>query len=292
MEFSNGYSRVYPFATENVIGYINDMNLKNKDVLTVGSSLDQAFNSLLFGAKNVTVFDINENIDKYYELKKAAIMSLDRKELLNFLYNDFLNTKDYRQICKELRKNNIDAYYFWDENIVFDKKQDIKDNFFTKDVLPLKKILISNAYLLTDKLYNVLREKLQQKDVKIINGDIFNINNTLEKDEMFDAIFYSNVISSLQLIHNESDSYRFMKKSFIEGISHLNKDGILQYLYLYSISADDFSHYNKNYSTNNKVIERLEKIWRLLNNYQLDLIQVDSVADNGKDSVITYTKKK
>ena len=45
------FQKVYPFTTENIAGYFSSLNMHNKSVLTVGSSLDQAFNALIFGAK-------------------------------------------------------------------------------------------------------------------------------------------------------------------------------------------------------------------------------------------------
>lgn len=64
------YFKEYPFATENVSGYIKNICLKDKDVLTLGSSCDQAFNSLVCGAGNVTIFDINPEVKNYYLEKK------------------------------------------------------------------------------------------------------------------------------------------------------------------------------------------------------------------------------
>lgn len=55
----SGFESVYPFATENVLEYFATLNLKDQSVLTVGSSLDQLFNALVYGAKKVSVFDIN-----------------------------------------------------------------------------------------------------------------------------------------------------------------------------------------------------------------------------------------
>ena len=54
---------IYPFTTEMISGYFDKLDLKEKTVLTVGSSIDQGLNALLLGAKNVTVFDINPNIE-------------------------------------------------------------------------------------------------------------------------------------------------------------------------------------------------------------------------------------
>ena len=55
----NLFDCVYPFTTECISGYFDKLNLSNKEVLTVGSSLDQAFNALLCGAGKVTVMDIS-----------------------------------------------------------------------------------------------------------------------------------------------------------------------------------------------------------------------------------------
>lgn len=44
-----GFSKLYPFTTENIAGYIDNFNLKNKSLLTVGSSGDQVINAALKG---------------------------------------------------------------------------------------------------------------------------------------------------------------------------------------------------------------------------------------------------
>lgn len=59
------FSDVYPFTTEMISGYFDSIDSKDKDVMTAGSSLDQAYNAMLLGAKNITVYDINENVAKF-----------------------------------------------------------------------------------------------------------------------------------------------------------------------------------------------------------------------------------
>lgn len=65
MEKKN-FQSLYAFTTENIAGYITHMDIKDKDVLTLGSSCDQAFNSLLLDANGVTIFDINKKIEEFY----------------------------------------------------------------------------------------------------------------------------------------------------------------------------------------------------------------------------------
>lgn len=77
------FQKVYPFTTENIGEYFKRLDLKDKDVFTVGSSLDQAFNALLLGAKNITVFDLNANTEEFYKLKRDMILSVPREKLFS-----------------------------------------------------------------------------------------------------------------------------------------------------------------------------------------------------------------
>ena len=78
----SGFESVYPFATENVLEYFATLNLKDQSVLTVGSSLDQLFNALVYGAKKVSVFDINPYVKEYFEIKKQILLHSKRKNFV------------------------------------------------------------------------------------------------------------------------------------------------------------------------------------------------------------------
>ena len=69
------FQEVYPFTTEVISGYFNELDFKDKSVMTLGSSSDQAFNALLLGAKKITVYDINENTAKFGKLKRDVILN-------------------------------------------------------------------------------------------------------------------------------------------------------------------------------------------------------------------------
>src|SRR5574344_359586 len=112
---NNGFQNIYPFTTETISGYIENMDLKDKKVLTVGSSCDQALNSLLLGASDVTVFDINDKVQYFYELKRLLILSTPREDLVSEVlsYKDFSYSEDiFPQ--KQLEKMNL--YLKNDEN--------------------------------------------------------------------------------------------------------------------------------------------------------------------------------
>ena len=86
------FDKVYPFTTEMISGYFKEIDFKDKTVLTVGSSSDQAFNALLLGAKKIKVYDINVNTAKFGKIKKDIILnSSSRIEM----YQQVLSFKEF-----------------------------------------------------------------------------------------------------------------------------------------------------------------------------------------------------
>lgn len=207
------FQKVYPFTTENIGGYFKSLDLKDKDVFTVGSSLDQAFNALLLGAKNITVFDLNANTEEFYKLKRDMILSVPREDL-------------FSEILKQ-SKISLDP-----------------------DVFPKETVMHINPYLKNDYYYNVLREKLQEDRVSIVYGDIFNIDDYLE-NKKFDRMIFSNVLQYLDFFAKNEDPYQFLNKNFQRWKEYLNENGIMQLLYLYSFSMEDAKKINTNLSSYN-----------------------------------------
>ena len=79
------FRAVYPFTTENISGYIDEFDLKDKSLLTVGSSSDQVINAAFKGCRDITVLDKSVFAKEYFYLKKAAILKLNQEELFKFL---------------------------------------------------------------------------------------------------------------------------------------------------------------------------------------------------------------
>lgn len=75
--YNHYFSRIYPFTTENITGYINKFDLNNKLLLAIGSSGDHVINASLFGCKDQTVIDICPYTKFYFYLKKSALLTLN-----------------------------------------------------------------------------------------------------------------------------------------------------------------------------------------------------------------------
>ena len=228
---------IYKFTTENISGYINNFNLKNRSFLTVGSSGDQAINANFYGCNYVTVVDLNKYTEHYYCLKKAAIIALNYEEFLCYFS---LNNSNYRmsisfyvRIREELRKISLNSLAFWD--YVYDHYNLPKecDNLFHYHTDELVNVDIFNPYLHNEDNYNIEKEKISDLKLKFINADILK-SDKIFTWEKFDNINLSNVYS-----YNYNDN-RFKLRKFKKGINslveRLNIDGIMLVSYLYGTS--------------------------------------------------------
>ena len=182
MSKNESFQDVYPFATEAISSYFPKLNLKDKSLLTVGSSLDQAFNGLVLGAKNVTVLDINKNTLEYYKLKRELILNTPKEELYE------------KVLALNIKK--------------------------TKDVFPKETIEKTNIYLENDSNYELLRNRLQNESINFINSNIFDLKDSLE-DKKYDRIILSNILQYIESFSKKSEINSNLKKCFNELSEHL-----------------------------------------------------------------------
>lgn len=79
----HGNSFIYRFTNEKINEYQKYLENRKK-VLTVTASGDQILNSVLAGTKEIDSYDISRFPRYFFELKKAAILSLSKEEYLQF----------------------------------------------------------------------------------------------------------------------------------------------------------------------------------------------------------------
>lgn len=284
------FNLIYPFTTENISGYINEFNLVNKSLLTVGSSGDQVINAILHGCKDITVVDINPYTRFYYYLKIAGILSLDIDEFLSFFrFKDYpnvfkdnkfvFNESTYNKLSHLLRLLDYESYLFWEELFCNFKRKDIRDNLFSRDEDRTYVITSCNPYLQSKVSYKEVKSKLKHITPTFIHGDLFKLNIY----KKFDNIWLSNIASYLS-----ADEI----KTLIDKYAHsLGDKGNLLISYLYKTTKD--SKYQEEWSP----IYNLENIYRILKEYSPNLISfkgIDGLKFNSskmKDSVLIYQKK-
>lgn len=291
-----GFSKLYPFTTENIAGYIDNFNLKNKSLLTVGSSGDQVINAALKGCQDITVLDINQFTKFYYYLKSAAIINLTYNDFLKFLKyrcypstfknneKDVLKFELYDKLRDYLRKADYESYLFWEELLFNYDGKTIRTRLFTFDEGQIKENRGCNNYLKTEDNYNKAKKYLQSLHPTFINNDILDIH----LDRSFDNIWLSNIANYMQ---------KEEIKQMIENMDkYLKIGGKMLVSYLYQIRENTL--YQKNWP----IIYNLDEIRELLSNYPLEkLIEFQSTRgiifdeSKGKDAwtdcILTYKKR-
>lgn len=254
MENKRGFQQVYPFATEMVSSYFELLDLDGKKVFTVGSSLDQAFNALVLGAKEVTVFDINKKVEKFYKRKREIIINSSLDE-------------------------------------VYEKTLGIKGIEFSEDIFSSKDVVRMNNYLQSLDSYKKLQDRLKDETVvKFIEGNLFHMDDS-QIEEKYDRMIFSNVVQYLDdnLPDKTKNPYQFLRENMDAWTSYLNDDGILQLLYLYAYSKKSLKNNSNSVSTYNlcSVINSLDK-------YPLEISFLDNFLSgvNRQDAIVTYQKTK
>lgn len=227
------FQRLYPFANENVSGYLNHLDLENKSLLTVGSSADQTISAITRGCKDITVLDLCPFTQDYFSLKKSAIETLSPKEFSNlFFYKSYPNTfstnkkpfdlKKHPKLLAKLKKESQSSFDFWMTLVNTYSGEMIRKNFFTEDE---EKPTVTRQlvdYLKSDEAYYKTRQKIKNIHPKFITA---NITHQLPLDRSFDNIILSNLTTYL--------NYEEIHQLFESLKPYLTPEGkmILGYLY-------------------------------------------------------------
>ena len=195
-----GFSRLYPFTTENISGYIDKFDLNGKSLLTVGSSGDQVINASLFNCVDQTVVDICPYTKFYFYLKKACILSFSLKEFMDFFcYNDYpkfchdnkdvFSKEKFEGVKDLIRVLDYESYLFWDEVFSLYKPEKVRRELFSSDEDRSFVLQGMNLYMKDEEAFSKAKVKIRGINPKFICEDIFKVN----LNRTYDNVFLSNI---------------------------------------------------------------------------------------------------
>lgn len=282
--FCEAFNQIYPFTTENISGYIDEFDLKDKSLLTVGSSCDQIINAILYGCTDITLLDINPYVKYYYYLKVACMLNLDEDEFLKFfrykdypkVFEDNENAFDinvYNRIKGTLRLLDYESYLMWDELFNSMNPHKIRIRLFYMDENRTDVIVKCNKYLSSSDLYNKVKKIITKVKVKFICGDVTNVK--------LDRKYYNIWLSNIACYQNTNG----IKKMTDNMMKYLDDNGRLLLSYLYKTTPDT------PYRLGWQDIYDLDKIRETLSEYKISMhtfISVDGFkfkVNSIKDSI-------
>jgi hypothetical protein len=242
------WGKIYAFTTENIAGYLPLFGRLGPRVLCVCGSGDQLLNSLLFGGREFTLFDINREASFWLELKLAALKTLTLAEFRRFflrfdqnsgrLSAQALNYETYAELRSQLPGP---AGKFWEEayRSASYKGSDLRNsslfnNQYDENSLKLK----SNLYLTDTRTYLKARTALQGSRIRFVESCVTELAGKLDR-ECFDAVFLSNIADYAESLFGTKEPLsRFIKEAVLPLLEHLNRQGQMLAAYVYAVSKD------------------------------------------------------
>lgn len=287
---SRDFNNLYPFTTENIKGYIEQFDLNNKSLLTVGSSTDQIINSAYYNCKNQTSIDICPYTKYYFYLKKAALLTLKYNEFLTyFSYKNypaiFLNNKkvfnleSFEQLKGILKEINEEAFLFWNELYNRFIPIDIRKKLFSYDEYKISILREINTYLKDKNTYNEMKDKIIDIEPTFITADL----SEIDINEKYDNIWFSNIGAYYPI--------EFTKILIEKYDKNLNTGGKMLICYLYDTTKFDMTE------DEIQSIYNLNLTNKIIGNYIDEFISFCGISGlnhnkNIKDSILIYKKKK
>lgn len=239
------YQSIYMFATENLNGVMNTLDVEGKDILTVSGSGDHIFNMLLRGAKSVEAYDINLFSKYYFYFKESAIRTLTRDEFIHFFFGKNYSFKDQRfneKVYFEIVKNIKDS----DSKFFFDvlgrgvgSKKLFKSELFFRNYYSKDTYIECNDYLRNEENYKKLQQILESYNYKFYRLNIFKDISDIG-NKKYDIIYLSNILDRI-IGKDKLETIKRIKKVILKLKKHLVTNGTLAVCYLYNYLDDYWS---------------------------------------------------
>lgn len=273
-------SKCYLLTTENIRGILKNDDLRGKTVLSVAGSGDQMVNAYAMGASNVTCFDINYLSAYQLKLKRAAIITLNYQEYLNFFLAENGQQLNYRSFQEMKRELDPETINFFDQLYSQYKEEEIFKKLYYPFQTNLEKMKKMNLYFEEDT-YCKVSSILKDKPIKFLNSDITKLSEKLD-GEKFDKIILSNISQSIENIYDHDELHQY--RTLIRRLSkNVNNGGSIQAGYIYDY------HFPNPVS----LFDRQEQRTKTFKEPEFSTDLVDCYRFNsGNDGVITYRKRK
>lgn len=214
-------SQVYGFSNERLDAIFTHFNFKDKRVLTVGSSGDQAINAISRGAKDVTIIDANIFTKAYTEYKISAIKNLSYEEFRKAFLEE-QNPFDWRIYAKISHDLSDSSKIIWD-NIILNQDNSLEtyENLVHQEKWKTK---TTSRFYKSEKEYNMVAKKLNTCNIQYIYSEFTKFPSYA--NGKYDVILFSNIFA---YFCKDVKAFRKVVDDFYD--NHLNLGGKIQIHY-------------------------------------------------------------
>ncbi len=227
----SGYSTIYPDTTEN-LSYLEQIDVKNKEVLTVTGSFDQCLNLACLGAKKIHNIDTNVLSVFYAGLKYAALQAFSYEDYISFFLEE--NRLDYQMYLRLRQYLGVPFREYWDfvyQAVSYSNQTLAKSHLFYS-FGSKENLILSNPYLKSEENYNQTKENMKNIKITFEEGSVLDIGKGEEK---YDLMLFSNVESYVvrDAFHSMSEE-EYMDFLQNKASRQLKPNGRIQCAYKYT----------------------------------------------------------
>lgn len=249
------FSSIYLFTTENIAGYMEDLDLTDKKIITVTGSSDHIINAILKGCLDITTFDINPLTKYYMDLKLCAIKELSYDDFLDFLLYDTDKSFDY-EIVKRIKMDQ-ESKDFWLKELLKNNNNGKKmrnSNLFNIKHFNIKNKIECNLYLNKEN-YDIIKNRLSLLKIRFIHSNL----KDLKIDENYDYMFLSNISDYIEAFYKDRclDNYKNLIFGFLQKVRYI------YFAYIYDINS----------KTKRSIIDDLEKVTNCFGKFKIRRIK-------------------
>ena len=201
-DWDSNCGRIYFETNEYVSDILRNFDIRNKTVLTVLGSGDQAFHLYNRGASKVDVFDVNSLSIHYYYLRRWTIMFFKMSyPPYNFNNNFLLKLLSYVEPKDRNEKKSLN-YWFQFSKLLDDLKTESKE-LFCDSILQRNETVFDNGSL-----------------GRTLSGDTFsfyniNLARRVVIPHKYDIVYLSNIANYVNQ-HGDFNSFRLNLKRLVK----------------------------------------------------------------------------
>lgn len=226
-------TKLYPFSNEGLSDYFGVLNIKNKNVMVVGSSGDQALCSCLMGAREVLLLDTNPLTQTYFNLKIAALKNLNYEDFKTFFDIRYLEAHNYNVFNTIKKDLSVEDRLFWE--MVYEK-------------LPLnkmRKVMFGNVqtldfadipYLKDEQSYNLLIRNINKTKFIVNEADVKQFHKFAKQKNYYSLIMLSNIYNYINC-----DVFKDCVRNLLP---YLTENGVLQAAYEFTATGYSYAYLN------------------------------------------------
>ena len=198
------YSSVYVSPTGNVKSVLREYH-QNEKVLTIGAMGAYAYEAMLYGAKEIDLFDINILQYLYYELINLGIRTFSFEQFIHnfttyFSNNEFEKKNLFIDIKELLKKEDTVATEYFKKLLEIYSREEIIQSRLFNDLNANRELLERHSSLYNEKEFYQIKNLLLSKEV-YLNYQLCDVVDIKEHfTTQYDLLLLDNVLQFYQKI--------------------------------------------------------------------------------------------